>query len=166
MTANRKAGKPAVAERLAPPQKAPGVTAPGDENELRQEIEQTREQLGETVEQLVAKADVTGRARAKAAGLAGRVKDSTAQVRAKTAGRGADMRSQAADKTESVRHKATAGRDRLQARAAGVWQTAPEGARRTVAKAADTAGQRRVPLAVAAAALVAGYLAFRWWRRR
>jgi len=166
MTANRRAGKPAAAERPAQPQTARGGTAPGDEHELRQEIEQTREQLGETVEQLVAKADVTGRARAKAAGLAGRVKDSTAQVRAKAAGRGADMRSQAAGKTELARHKAIAARDRLPARAAGVWQAAPEGARRTVAKAAGTAGQRRVPLAVAAAVLVAGYLAFRWWGRR
>jgi hypothetical protein len=86
-------------------------------------------------------------------------------VRAKAAGRGADVHSQAAGKTESVRHKATTGRDQLQARVAGVWQTAPEGARRAVAKAADTAGQRRLPLAVAAATLIASYLAFRWRRR-
>ena len=59
---------------------------PVDEHELRQEIEQTREQLGETVEQLAAKTDVKSQARAKVAGLAGRVKDSTAQVRVKAAG--------------------------------------------------------------------------------
>ena len=47
---------------------------PVDEAELRQEIERTREQLGETVEQLAAKTDVKGRARAKAAELAGRAK--------------------------------------------------------------------------------------------
>jgi polyhydroxyalkanoate synthesis regulator phasin len=166
MTTSRRAGKPAAGEEPARPRTAPGGTAPGDEHELRQEIEQTREQLGETVEQLVAKTDVTGRARAKAAELADRVKDSTAQVRAKAARRAADVRSQASGKTELARHKTTAGRDRLQARAAGAWQAAPEGARRTVAKAADIAGQRRVPLAVAAAVLAAGYLAFRWRRRR
>jgi hypothetical protein len=48
--------------------------------------------VGETVEQLVAKTDVKGRARAKAAGLTGRVKDSTVQVRARAAERGAGMR--------------------------------------------------------------------------
>lgn len=45
----------------------------GDAQELREEIERTRERLGETVEQLAAKADVKGRAQAKAAELAGQV---------------------------------------------------------------------------------------------
>ena len=46
---------------------------PGDAQQLREEIERTREHLGETVEQLAAKADVKGRAQAKAAELAGQV---------------------------------------------------------------------------------------------
>jgi len=87
-------------------------------------------------------------------------------VRAKTAERGAEVRGQAAGKTALARQKAAAAKDRLQARAAGVWQAAPDGVRRTVANGASTASQRRVPLAVAAATLIAGYLAFRWWRRR
>ena len=45
----------------------------GDVQELKHEIEQTREQLGETVEQLVAKTDVRARARDKATELTGRV---------------------------------------------------------------------------------------------
>jgi Protein of unknown function (DUF3618) len=139
---------------------------PVDEHELRQEIEQTREQLGETVEQLAAKTDVKGQARAKIAGLAGRVKDSTAQMRAKAAERSAGMRGQAAGKTALARQKAAAGRGRLQAQASGAWQVAPDGVRRTVAKGARTASQRRVPLAVAAVTLIAGYLVFRWWRKR
>jgi ElaB/YqjD/DUF883 family membrane-anchored ribosome-binding protein len=53
--------------------------------DLQQEIEQAREQLGETVEQLVAKADVTARAKDKAASLAGRVKDQASQVKAQAA---------------------------------------------------------------------------------
>jgi hypothetical protein len=44
---------------------------PGDAQQLREEIERTRGQLGETVEQLAAKVDVKGRAQAKAAALAG-----------------------------------------------------------------------------------------------
>jgi Protein of unknown function (DUF3618)/Putative Actinobacterial Holin-X, holin superfamily III len=46
-------------------------TPPDDVQELQLEIEQTREQLGDTVEQLVAKADVKARAQDKAARRAG-----------------------------------------------------------------------------------------------
>lgn len=56
MTAGNEPGRPAA--------------IPDDEQALRREIEQTREQLGETVEQLVGKADV----RARATQLTGRVK--------------------------------------------------------------------------------------------
>jgi hypothetical protein len=38
--------------------------------------------------------------------------------------------------------------------------------RRTVSKSASTANKRRAPLAVAAATLIAGYLALRRWRKR
>jgi len=41
-------------------------------DEVRQEIEQTRERLGETVDQLAAKADI--KARAKAAEVSGQVR--------------------------------------------------------------------------------------------
>jgi hypothetical protein len=119
---------------------------PVDEAGLRQEIERTREQLGETVEQLAAKTDVQGRARAKAAELAGRAKGTTAQARTQAAAQFGNVRGQ------------------LQARAAP--EAIPEPLRRAVAKGASTAQQRRVPLATAAVTLIAGYLAFRWWRRR
>ena len=56
----------------------PGGTVPENEQELRQEIEQTRERLGDTVELLVAKTDIKGRAQAKVAVLAGRVKNKSA----------------------------------------------------------------------------------------
>jgi len=36
----------------------PGAEPPADAEQIRQEIERTRDQLGETVEALVAKADV------------------------------------------------------------------------------------------------------------
>jgi Protein of unknown function (DUF3618) len=55
---------------------------PGDAKQLREEIERTREHLGETVEQLAAKVDVKGRAQARAAALAGQV---TRQARAAVA---------------------------------------------------------------------------------
>ena len=98
--------------------------------------------------------------------MTGRVKDKTAQIRAKAGDGGAGVRSQVVGKTAAARQQAAAARDQVQTQAAGVWQAAPEGVRRTVAKGASTANQRRVPLAVAAAVLIAGYLGLRWWRRR
>jgi len=47
-----------------------------------------------------------------------------------------------------------------------VREATPEPVRRAVAEGASTARQRRVPLAVAAVTLIAGYLVFRWWRKR
>jgi Protein of unknown function (DUF3618) len=44
--------------------------------ELQQEIEQTRQQLGQTVDELAAKTDVKARARAKATQVSGRVRRS------------------------------------------------------------------------------------------
>jgi cobalamin biosynthesis Mg chelatase CobN len=166
MSSSGRAGQPAAGEQPAKLQTGPGGAAPDDEHELRQEIEQTREQLGETVEQLAAKTDVKSQARAKAAAVTGRVKDKTAQIRAKAGDSGTGVRSQAADKTAQARQQAAAAKNHIQARAAGAWQAAPEGVQRTVAKGASTANQRRVPLAMAAVTLIAGYLVFRWWRRR
>ncbi len=50
------------------------MTTPETRQEIEQEIEQTRERLGQTVEELAAKVDVPARARDKAAEVTGRVK--------------------------------------------------------------------------------------------
>jgi Protein of unknown function (DUF3618) len=50
------------------------TTAPDDQQELEKEIEQTREQLGETVEALAAKVDVKARAQEKLGQLTARLK--------------------------------------------------------------------------------------------
>jgi Protein of unknown function (DUF3618) len=149
-----------------PAETEPGGTVPENEQELRQEIEQTRERLGDTVELLVAKTDIKGRAQAKVAGLAGRVKGKSAPARSKATDRATNARSQAAGKSLMARQKATAGRNQLQARAAGAWQAAPEGFRRTAIKGADAA-QGWVPLAAVSAllALGSGYMAYRSWPR-
>jgi Protein of unknown function (DUF3618) len=101
---------------------------PDDVQELQHEIKQTREQLGETVEQLVAKTDVKARAQDKAAELTGRVKGKTSQARTQAAARAGKARDQLASKA--------------------------------------TGTDRRVPLAVAAGVLIAGYLIIRRRRRR
>ncbi|HTA04668.1 MAG TPA: DUF3618 domain-containing protein [Streptosporangiaceae bacterium] len=110
---------------------------PDDIQELRQEIERTREQLGDTVQQLAAKTDVQARARDKAVEMTRKVRGKASQAQAEAAAVGAP-----------------------------VWEATPEPVRQAVAKGASTIRQRRGPLAVAASALVAGYLAVRWWRRR
>jgi hypothetical protein len=50
-------------------------------DELRQEIEQTRQSLGETVDELTAKADMKARAQAKVAEVSSRVRRSQAVQR-------------------------------------------------------------------------------------
>jgi len=54
---------------------------PATAAELQQEIEQTREHLGQTVNELAAKADVKSRARAKTAEVKGKAADVSGQVR-------------------------------------------------------------------------------------
>jgi ElaB/YqjD/DUF883 family membrane-anchored ribosome-binding protein len=50
------------------------TTTPDDQQELEKEIEQTREQLGQTVEALAAKADVKARAQQELGRLTARLK--------------------------------------------------------------------------------------------
>ena len=169
MTTSKQSRKPA-ATRTTDTESASGDTIPGDEQELREDIEQIRERLGETVDQLAAKADVKSRARAKAAELAGRAKNTAATSRATAAERAGRARGQLAGKTAMVRQKAAAaggkGRSQLQARVAPAWDAAPEPVRRAVTKGASTARQRRVPLAAALAALIVCYVTVRRWRKR
>jgi len=168
---HRQGADTATAEGTAEPDAQPAEgEGPVTEVELRQEIERTREQLGETVEQLAAKTDVKGRARAKATELAGRARKTAAQARTQAATQVSTVREQLAGKTAGARQKATTVSgtvtSQLQAKAAPVREAAPEPVRHAVAKGASTAQQRRVPLAVAAVTLIAGYLVFRWWRKR
>lgn len=56
---------------------------PATAQELQQEIERTRERLGETVEQLAAKVDVKAQAQAKAAEMKARARDRATEMRAR-----------------------------------------------------------------------------------
>lgn len=103
-----------------------------DPGELREEIQRTRIELGDTVEELAAKADVKGQAQAKVAD---------------TKARAADLGHQAAEKAGHV-----TGR---------LKEATPDDVQRAASQAADTvAGQaqaRPIPAAAIAAFLV-GYL--------
>jgi hypothetical protein len=108
-----------------------------EQAELKQEIERTREQLGETVEALAAKADVKAQARAKASQVTGRLRSRTAQAR-----------QQAAVAAERL-SKAT-----------------PDPVQRVAVKAAATGRERRVQLMTAAGAVVLAWLLIARWRQR
>jgi hypothetical protein len=110
---------------------------PADEAQaLREEIEQTRERLGDTVEQLAAKADAKKRARAEAARLGERVQVAMARAR---------------------------GHAMLTA--AKVRKSGPGRARHAFGKSARTVREQRGPLADAVGALVAVLAALIIWKR-
>ena len=145
----------------------PGAV-PDDPKQLRLEIERTREQLGETVEALVAKTDVKARAKEQAEQLSQRLKGTTAQARSQLAGKTADVRNAAV---------ATGGsaRDQLQARATAVGgavrDKTPEpvqrAARQVAQRTSAVARQRRGLAALAAAGVVVvGVIVIRQRRRR
>ena len=147
-----------------------GSPPPDNVQELQQEIEQTREQLGDTVEQLVANADVKARARGKAAELAGRVKGEAGQARAQAAARAGSVRDQLTRNVAAAGRRGAylgaAAKDQVLAAGGSVWDATPEQARQAVAKGAGTAKRHRLPLAVAVGVLMAGFAAVRWRRRR
>jgi Protein of unknown function (DUF3618) len=147
-------------------------TTTDDTEELQQEIERTREHLGDTVQQLAAKADVKAVARDKATKLSERMKGKTGRARIQATTRAAGIRSQLAGKTTAARHRAQSVsegrmaqvREQVAAVGTPVWDATPKQVRDVVAMGAAGARQRRVPLAVAAGALVLGLLLIR--RRR
>jgi LPXTG-motif cell wall-anchored protein len=111
---------------------------PADEAQaLRDEIERTREHLGDTVEQLAAKADVKKQARAEAARLGERVRVAVARAR---------------------------GHAMLTA--AKARKTSPGQARRAFDKGARTAREQQGPLAAVMGAVVAALAALIIWKRR
>ena len=102
-------------------------SAPSDDT---QELQQQIEQLGETVDQLVAKADVMARAKGKAADLADQVKGQAGQARAQASARAGSVRDEVTSNAAAAGQRAvyvgTAAKDQLVATGGSVWQAAPE----------------------------------------
>lgn len=145
---------------------------PDDPQQLAEEIERTREPLGQTVEQLAAKADVKARAQDKAVQLTGRLKACAGRARQQAAAQAGQVGGQLAGKTargqqtvvsvtrpdkDQVRQQATAA-------VAAISTVTPEPVQPAVTKAAVTVRQRRVPLAAGAAVLA--WIVIARWRRR
>jgi hypothetical protein len=147
---------------------------PDDPQQLAEEIERTREQLGDTVEQLAARADVKARAQDKASQLTGRLKGKAGQARQQAAAMAGQVQRQLADKTTGPRQKVVSVSGPVQdqvrqqaARAAArVSEVTPEPVRRAAVKVAVTARQRRVMLAAAIGAGVLAWMVIARWRRR
>jgi hypothetical protein len=135
---------------------------PDDAQGLQQEIERTREHLGQTVEALVAKVDVKARAQDEASRLIGRLKAKVIEARQQASARAYQARHQVADKTEGPRGQVAGA-------AAGISKVTPEPVRQAAGNAVATARSRRTPLLAAVGAVGAGlvgWLLFQRWRRR
>jgi hypothetical protein len=121
---------------------------PRDAEALARDIERTREELGETVQALAAKADVKARAHDKAAQVKGQVTGTVGQV------------------SEQVADKAGQVKGQVVAVGAKTRAAAPEPVRQAADRAVGVIHRRDVQLAVTAAAvLLAGWLVFRMRRR-
>jgi hypothetical protein len=119
--------------------------APPDDPELlKEQIEQTRETVGE----LAAKADVKARAQETAADLRQRAKDTTSQVRRQAVAAG------------------ETGRVRVSEAVVPLWDATPDSVKQAVSKGTSGARQYRKQLAIVAGVLVAGAVVVRWWTRR
>ncbi|MGW4346289.1 DUF3618 domain-containing protein [Streptomyces sp. NPDC004690] len=145
-------------------------------DELRQQIERTRSQLGDTVEELAAKADVKGRARARAADLKDKAGALTVQLRStaaqaghrvqeKTALAGHRVQEKTAEAGHRVQEKTAEAGHRAQLTAQRAGHTTGDSVRRPVSGAVEVCRRHPRQLmivgAVGAAALVAGLLARR-----
>ena len=122
-------------------QENPRQGAAGERDELVAGIQETRQDLAQTVQALAAKADVPARVRGKAT----------------------QVRDQLSGTFSTARDKAPQVRDQVGASLAKASQSIPEPARRTTRQATDAAAKRPAVLyAVAGACTAAGL----WlWRR-
>jgi chromosome segregation ATPase len=147
---------------------APGP--PDDRQALEEEIERTRERLGETVEALVAQVDVKARAQDKARELTGRLKNSAAQARQQASASvrakadQADVKGQAQQRarhlTGLLKSTAAQGRHRANTAASSIAQATPEPVKGAAGSAAAVTRRNRGPLSAAIGAVVAIVLAW------
>jgi methyl-accepting chemotaxis protein len=144
-------------------QPADAHSVPDDPEQLRQDIERTREQLGDTVEALVAKTDVKAQAKEKVNHLSGRLKGGTAQAKEQATARVAQARDQLTAKTNDAKQAATANgatvkgaKNQLQAGATAVGSKVRDVTPEPVQRAARHAAARTSPRQAVTAAVAVG----------
>ncbi|MCW8099320.1 DUF3618 domain-containing protein [Streptomyces tauricus] len=135
----------------------PAAGAEGPE-ELRRQIEETRSQLGDTVEELAAKADVKGRAKARGAELKGKASDAGHTVQGKAVQAGHVVQEKATEAGHVVQEKATEAGHVVQEKASWVGHAVQERVPQPVRDAATAvvqAGRRNPkPVLIAGAGVV------------
>jgi hypothetical protein len=152
--------------RDAGTQTGSGGAPPADAEALVEEINRTREELGDTVQALAAKADVKARAQQRAAEVSGQLKGRLDGVKEQLASRTSQLTGKAAGTGQSV-----AGRGRTvlgagQSAGMSAWAATPEPVQRRARQVARTVDQNRGPaIAIAGVTLVGAWLAIRWLRR-
>jgi len=163
--------------RDAGTQSGPGSVPPDNPEALVAEINRTREELGETVEALAARADVKARAQQRAAEVSGQLRGKLAGVKQELGSRTSQFTGKVSGSGQTVaeRGKTMLGASQPAARqfggraaqaGASAWAAAPEPVQRRARQVAHTVDQNRVPaIAVAGVALVGAWLAIRWLRR-
>ncbi len=161
-----------------------GPGAPPDNPDaLVEEINRTREELGNTVEALTAKVDVKARAQQKATEVSGQLKTKLQDVTQGLSGKAGQLKGGVTDRAAGARQavaengktvlgagqpvtKTIAGR--AATAGATAWAATPEPVQQRAKRVAATVNQHRVPVAAATAAgalLLGGWLIFRGGRR-
>jgi len=167
--------------RDAGTQTGPGSAPPASAEALVEEINRTREELGDTVQALAARADVKARAQQRAAEVSGQLKGRVDEVKAGLTSRAGQVKGELSGRLGQTRQvvtergktvlgasQPTAQRARQRAAQAGTsaWQAAPAPVQNGARKVARTVDEHRIPaIAVAGATVLAGWLAIRWLRR-
>ncbi|MHC3468530.1 DUF3618 domain-containing protein [Streptomyces sp. 7R007] len=105
-------------------EKSAGRTGVKGPEELRRQIERTRSELGDTVEELAGKMDVKGRARARAADLRDKAGAMTVQLRSTAAQAGHTVQERAAHAGHTVQERAAKAGHTVQERATKAGHTA------------------------------------------
>ena len=142
------------------PSAQPANDDPGQDKEaILADIDRTREQLGETVEALAAKADVKAQAQQKVADVKAQAQQKAADARALAVQKTADV-------TGTIKASVAGPASKVRETGASVWESAPEPVQRQTRTVAARISQYRRPIAGVAASLLAGWLIVRRVRHR
>jgi small-conductance mechanosensitive channel len=142
-------------------------------DELRQQIQRTRSELGDTVEQLAGKADVKGRVQARAADLRDKAGAMTVQLRSTAAQAGHTVQGKASRAGHTVQGKASRAGHAVQGKAHAVEHTLQDKAHTAehnlpvpVRNAVEAGRRNPRPVLIAGAAAVGAVVAVEVLRRR
>jgi cell division septum initiation protein DivIVA len=140
-------------------QQVPAQRATDDVQQLEQEITETRERLGDAVEELVAKLDVKSQAKAKASRLTSTVTGRVRRVRNQAQARSSRIAGQFTTSAKHARGRAAATADQAKDSATTAAGSVPAPARKAAATGASLARKRPVQMGAAVSVLIAAIVA-------